>query len=60
MHLQVQHSRTIFVWVCKGMEKQQLKLVKTNTDKNPIDMMTKDASSNNLEVYRDLVGMDLK
>lgn len=42
------------------MEKQQLKLVKTNTDKNPIDMMTKDASSNNLEVYRDLVGMDLK
>ena len=61
----IYHSRTKHIdiryhWIRKVMEKQEMKLKKIHTEKNPSDMMTKVMTREKLKIYKELAGMDSK
>ena len=59
-HIILIHIDVRYHWIPEVMEKQEMRLKKIHTDRNPDDMMTKVVPREKLELCREIAGMDFK
>ena len=59
-HSRTKHIDVRYHWIREVMEKQEMRLKKIHTDRNPADIMTKVVPREKLELCRELAGMDSK